>query len=245
MTEILLLGTFHFQESKFDFFTKKTQDEVKQLVKSIARFSPDAIAVEWAASQQSAIDESYAKLNLSDFDDFEKMKNNTLGSITMFGHTGPIRYTNECVQIGYRLGKELGLDKINGIDEDIEMDGTLFMNPGAGIKSAIQSMQNYKNGEKDSIIGQYRFLNTEEWSRRNHNIYMAVNAENTDGHYNGSIAILKWYERNLKIFSNIQRLANSAKRIFILYGAGHLHILKELISGTDEMKLIDVYEYIS
>lgn len=245
MTEIFLLGTFHFQESNFDFFTKETQYEVKRLVKSIARFSPDAIAVEWAASQQSAIDESYAKLNLSDFDDFEKMKNDTLGSITMFGNTGPIRYSNECVQVGYRLGKDLGLERINGIDEDIEMDGTLFMSPSARVTSAIQSMQDYDHRHEDSIIEQYRFLNTDEWSRRNHNIYMMVNAENSDGHYNGSITILKWYERNLKIFSNIQRLASHAKRIFVLYGAGHLHILRELINGTDGMKPVDVYEYIS
>lgn len=244
MTEILLLGTFHFQGSNFDFFTKETQDEVKQLVKRIARFSPDAVAVEWTASQQSAIDESYAKLNLSDFDDIEKMKNDTLGSITMFGHTGPIRYSNECVQVGYRLGKELGLDRIIGIDADIEMDGTLFMNPSERVTSAIQSMQDYDHRHEDSIIEQYRFLNADEWSRRNHNIYMMVNAENSDGYYNGSMTILKWYERNLKIFSNIQRLADHAKRIFVLYGAGHLQILRELINATEGMKTVDVYEYI-
>jgi len=245
VTEILLLGTFHFQESKFDFFTKETQDELKQLIKSISRFSPDAVAVEGAVSQQSVIDESYARLSLSDFDDLEKMKNATLGNITMFGQTVPILYSNESVQVGYRLGKELGLERIYGIDEDIEMDGTLFMNPNSRIKSAIQSMQDFNQGHKDSIMDRYRFLNTDEWSEKNHNIYMAVNAENSDGHYNGSMAILKWYERNLKIFSNIQRLAENAKRIFIIYGAGHLQILRDLINETAGMKLIDIYEYIS
>ncbi len=245
MTEILLLGTFHFQESNFDFFTKETQKEMKRLVKSISGFHPDAVALEGAASQQSAIDQSYAKLELSDFDDFEKMKSSTLGNIVMFGHTSPISYSNECVQVGYRLGKELGLERVVGIDEDIEMDGTLFLNPSPRVQSAIQSMQSYDCGHDHSVTEQYRFLNSDEWSRRNHNIYMTVNAENSDGHYNGSMTIVKWYERNLKIFSNIQRLSDHAKRIFVLYGAGHLQILRDLIHATDGMKLIDVYEYLS
>ncbi|WP_302321963.1 DUF5694 domain-containing protein, partial [Ruthenibacterium lactatiformans] len=217
MTEIFLLGTFHFNESNIDFFSKEAQDELWLLVKNISRFSPDAIAVEMPATQQLSIDESYAKLKLSDFDDVVKMKNNTLGNILSFGRTKPISYNCERVQVGYRLGKELGLDQINGIDEDILMDGTLFVEtPSERVKSAVQSLLDYERGQEDSIIGQYRITNTDEWSRRNHNIYMMVNAENSDGHYNGSIAILKWYERNLKIFSNIQRLADSAKKIFVL-----------------------------
>ncbi len=245
MTEILLLGTFHFQESRFDFCTKQVQDELKRLIKSISRFSPDAVAVEWAISQQAAIDESYAKLSLSDFDDFDKMKNTALGNITMFGITMLICYENETVQVGYRLGKELGLTRIYGIDEDMGMDETLFMNPSSDVKSAIQSMQDYNQGYDDSIIEQYRFLNTDEWSRKNHNMYMAVNAENTDGHYNGSMTVLSWYERNLKIFSNIQRLAKNAQRIFIIYGSGHLQILRTLINETEGMTLADIYDYIS
>lgn len=245
MTEVFLLGTFHFNESNIDFFAKEAQDELRLLVKNISRFSPDAIAVEMSATQQLSIDESYAKLKLSDFDDIVKMKNNTLGNILSFGHTKPILYNCECVQVGYRLGKELGLERINGIDEDILMDGTLFVGtPSERVKAAVQSLLDYERGQEYSIIGQYRISNTDEWSRRNHNIYMMVNAENSDGHYNGSIAILKWYERNLKIFSNIQRLADSVKKIFILYGAGHLQILRDLINATDEMKLVDVYEYI-
>ncbi len=244
MTEIFLLGTFHFRESKIDFFTKEAQDELKQLIKRISRFSPDAVAVELAAGQQSAIDKSYAELKLSDFDDFEKMKTDILGNITMFGQIKPIRYSDESVQVGYRLGKELGLERVYGIDEDIEMDGTLFMNPGPRVMSAIQSVMDLEQGHEDSVIAQYRITNTDEWSKRNQHIYMAVNAENSDGNYNGSMAVLTWYERNLKIFSNIQRIAERAKRIFVLYGAGHLQLLRDFINETDGMKLTDVYEYI-
>ena len=54
----------------------------------------------------------------------------------------------------------------------------------------------------------------------------------------------QWYERNLKIFSNIQRLAMQHKRIFVIYGARHLHILRELIQADEQLRLVDVMQYL-
>lgn len=244
MTEILLLGTFHFTESGIDFFTEDSQKELDRLVKKIAAFAPDAVAVEYAAHQQSAIDVGYSRLRLSDFDDYGKMKTETLGSITMFGETNPITYKNESVQIGYRLGKTLGLEKVFGIDEDIEMDGALFENPKPNLQAAIKAFADCSRGRGGHITEQLESVNSDEWSRTNHNVYMAVNAINDDNSYNGSMTVLKWYERNLKIFANIQRIAQNAERIFVLYGAGHLRILKDLINGTEGMKTVDVSEYL-
>ena len=85
MTEILLLGTFHFLESDIDFYTEEAQAALEALTGRLAAFSPDCIAVEGAFSQQAAVDESYRRLKLSVFNDYEKMKTETLGSITMFG----------------------------------------------------------------------------------------------------------------------------------------------------------------
>lgn len=46
MTEILLLGTFHFLESDMDFYTEASQLQLKSIAENIAKFNPDAIAVE-------------------------------------------------------------------------------------------------------------------------------------------------------------------------------------------------------
>ena len=112
MTEILLLGTFHFMESSFDFYTDKVQDELDDLTKKLLEFHPDAVAVEAAMHQQEAVSESYQKFNLKDLKNPEKMRSETLGNIHMFGQTCPITYNNEAIQIGYRLGKLLNLDDI-------------------------------------------------------------------------------------------------------------------------------------
>ena len=46
MTDILLIGSFHFHESNRDFSSNNIQKQLDDLAKSISRFSPDAVAVE-------------------------------------------------------------------------------------------------------------------------------------------------------------------------------------------------------
>ena len=223
MTEILLLGTFHFLESDIDFYTEEAQAALEALTGRLAAFSPDCIAVEGAFNQQAAVDESYRRLKLSDFNDYEKMKTETLGSITMFGKRVPISYKNECIQIGYRLGKQLGLEKIHAVDEDAETCAY---------------------GYENTLPEQLRLLNGEEWPRRSQNVYMAVNAETGGGRCEGAEAVARWYERNLKIFSNLQRLAQNSKRLFVLYGAGHLYLLRQFINATEGLTLADTDRYL-
>ena len=154
MTEILLLGTFHFLESDIDFYTEEAQAALEALTGRLAAFSPDCIAVEGAFSQQAAVDESYRRLKLSDFNDYEKMKTETLGSITMFGKRVPISYKNECIQIGYRLGKRLGLEKIHAVDEDAETGGALFAHPSDRVQPLLQALRTCAYGYENTLPSQ-------------------------------------------------------------------------------------------
>ncbi len=95
-----------------------------------------------------------------------------------------------------------------------------------------------------SVIEKYRFLNGEAWSRLNQDVYMQINAIGTKHPYAGAEMVAKWYERNLKIFANIQRLAADKERIFVLYGAGHLQILRDLIRADSHLRLSDVMAYL-
>ena len=244
MTEILLLGTFHFLESDIDFYTEEAQAALEALTGRLAAFSPDCIAVEGAFSQQAAVDESYRRLKLSDFNDYEKMKTETLGSITMFGKRVPISYKNECIQIGYRLGKRLGLEKIHAVDEDAETGGALFAHPSDRVQPLLQALRTCAYGYENTLPEQLRLLNGEEWPRRSQNVYMAVNAEAGGGRCEGAEAVARWYERNLKIFSNLQRLAQNSKKLFVLYGAGHLYLLRQFINATEGLTLADTDRYL-
>lgn len=244
MTEILLLGTFHFRESQFDFCSDQVQDELDRLVQKLSVFNPDSIAVEVAIHQQEVVSKSYQKFSLTDLRNYEKMRNKSLGDIHLFGETHPITYDNEAIQVGYKLGKLLKLDDIHAVDDDIALgDSAAKLMPF--LTDVLEAMQNdMSKHTEDSIIELYRYYNSVEWSKLNHNIYIRANSVKIDGTYAGAEMNTKWYERNLKIFANIQRLATISERLFIIYGAGHLQILKDLISADDNLKLVDVYKYL-
>ena len=96
----------------------------------------------------------------------------------------------------------------------------------------------------DPLLDFFRCLNSPEYSHLDHAIYLAANAINTYGTYNGSSFTAQWYERNLRIFSGIQSLAKQYQRVFVLYGAGHLQILRDLIQADDSMKLISLHDFL-
>lgn len=55
-----------------------------------------------------------------------------------------------------------------------------------------------------------------------------------------------WYNRNLRIFRNIQRInAKPTDRILVIYGAGHLNILNTLFDCCPEFKLIKASRYLN
>ena len=57
--------------------------------------------------------------------------------------------------------------------------------------------------------------------------------------YEGSQLVLQWYERNLKIFSNLQNICEKEDKVLVLIGSSHLKILKELIIASSEMDLCE------
>lgn len=103
--EIFLLGTDHLSQlfkkdlPTTDVFTPKRQQEIEQVVGMLERFKPDLILVEVLPNQQRRLDSLYAlfrrnKLLLSDLEDGR----------------------SEVYQVGFNLGKRLGLPGIYGVN---------------------------------------------------------------------------------------------------------------------------------
>lgn len=244
MTDILLLGTFHFLDSTIDFYSSEAQEELNGLAQTLLRFSPDAVAVEGAVHQQTVINAAYQKFSLCDLQNADKMRTETLGEIRMFNGLHPIQYNNEAVQLGFRIAKMQELSEVHAIDDDSEIDGTVFEHPSPAVQEAMDHFYEYREQYENTIAGTLRHLNDTEWSYRNHLVYIKANEVGNCEDYLGARTIAQWYERNLKIFSNIQRLARQHKRILIVYGAGHLQILRDLICADDRLHLADIMQYL-
>ncbi len=245
MTEILLLGTFHFMESKRDFYSEETQSELERLIEKLIRFNPDAVAVETASSAQSDLNQAYEWFEITDLHNKNVMKETFLGNIEMFGSSSPLSYQNETVQIGFRMAKMLNHSQVYAVDNDMELPDDILSQMPQSALDAIEALQQYeKTYSAETLTELYRCYNSDEWSRLNHDMYMQMNTVNRDNDYVGAVMNTKWYERNLKIFCNIQRLSFEKKRIFVLYGAGHLKILRDFINADSHLKLINVQEYL-
>lgn len=102
MAEVLVLGTYHMDNPGQDIFNMKADDvlapkrqaEIRELLSLLVRFRPTKIAIE--ADSDS--------LKIKQYQDYLAVKYE-LGR-------------DERDQIGFRLGKELNLPKIYGVDAD-------------------------------------------------------------------------------------------------------------------------------
>jgi hypothetical protein len=63
--------------------------------------------------------------------------------------------------------------------------------------------------------------------------------------YIGGDVVLRWYERNMKIFLNIARLATSPDdRILVVIGGGHLPLLTHFAEGSGRFELVSASRYL-
>jgi len=247
MTKILLLGVFHFTQQNFtDILSANSQKQLRHINICLAEFNPDAIMVEAPYHQQNKFDEGYQLFNISDLSDTAKMKNETLGDIYCYGALRRIKYANEYVQIGFRLGKTLGLQKIHAVDYDSGMEDVSDLMTDYQKRLRKKYFDNMAfRGVTDDIVSRVLFINTKNYAYNDHQIYLSTNSINAGTTYEGAMANAQWYERNLKIFANIQKICESSERALVIYGCGHVTILRDLIKACENMTLVEAGDVIT
>lgn len=234
MTEIILLGTFHFP-GKFDIFSKEIQSQVEDFTEKLALLKPNKIAVEFPYIMQDELDNLY---ELTTVDLLEK--NTVINSIHRWGHDEAFESGNEIVQIGFRLGRKIGCKRVYGIDEEIELSDELIEKI-----SKFIDLNNFQNElfnmvkSANSIEESYVIHNSEAYNILDHSIYQKIRElkmENGEGERLYS----QWAERNSRIFSNISSISEDGDRVLVLIGSAHLMLLKELIEASDYMTLVKI-----
>lgn len=182
------------------------------------------------------------------------MEATQLGEVEFGGQGYPITYDNEAVQIGYRLAKTLGHDDVYAIDADVTLETDAVYERAAleiaGWAEAVRRHEALSGTALAPVIAAgsigelLRYYNTEGIADH-HSLYYvdpALVGAGTD--YAGSDFLLKWYERNIRTFANLQCLSLGCERVLMLWGAGHLPILGELIRGCRTLTLADTLGYL-
>lgn len=253
-TKVMILGVFHFSnpgldtyKNKYtvDIFSKKRQDEINQLIQKLARFKPTKILIETnRVKYDSIVNNRYSQFLKNKFDISKIPK--------------------ESYQIGFKLAKKLGHDKIycsdvsNGqwVGDSIDWDN---YDEIAYLKSKGQyEKANRYNYEKthelnDSLktvmtLSEYFIMENDPSNRlKAHQEYLTSTIlEGAGDNYLGADYVTRWYQRNLKIFANTYDITDFSKedRILLIYGAGHVWQLRQFFTDSPDFDYIEVNDYL-
>lgn len=241
----LLLGTFHFgypnldghktDSAKFiDVKSPQRQREMEELAEVIRRFKPTRIYVE--SSDQPWIDSLYGAYLTGHY---------TLGR-------------NEIFQLGFRIAKQMNHKTLYAVDtwpfsnEYYRRYGWIdsLWNDQTSVDRLRDQYWEAKYKEfyttSDSVelslslLEHFLLMSTPEVLQRMHGHYLASGfaKESTAG---ADILSIWWYNRNLRIFNNILRTKPTANdRIVVLFGNGHIPILKHCFYSSPEFEVVEL-----
>lgn len=241
-TQVLVVGTFHFDypgldvnktedKDKIDVLTEPKKSEITELVNYIKKFKPTKIAIEafpnWKATEK-----------------LRKYKN---------GEYKEKR--DERFQLAMRIATEIKLDTLYSIDAEsfdndlVKLDSVYFQKlfKDFDFKSNDKFDKMYtdlfdyedKLPSKTNLLNYFKHMNSEEYHKLGYGAYL-VGDFKLDNQRGADILSIWWYNRNLRIFRKLQEITESSKdRILVIFGNGHASILRQLLESSPEYEFIE------
>lgn len=236
--EVLNFATFHMtftpdaNKIKFED-NEKFRLETYDVVKMLAVFKPTIICVEVLPSKNDDLNNDY--LNFLNDKNYKT------------------KYEGEIRLLAYEVGKLAGVKKIYGIDE--QETAQYDYNIQNKLKNQIDTLTliNYKKNflkdfaiiEKQTTKNKLKFFNSEETLEKLINLNADILTYiSTKNNFEGADEASKFYRRNLRIFSNINKIpVGNNDRVLIIMGATHTAFLKEFLKRSPKYQLLDVTKY--
>lgn len=222
LAEVLVLGSYHMGNPGRDIFNMKADDvlapkrqaEIRELLDALARFRPTKIAIE-AASNHPKI----------------KQYQDYLAGAYELGR-------DERDQIGFRLGKELNLPEIHGIDADGDFPFLAVQDYAKAhgrereLESLMAQVGKMVEGENEflkshTILQTLLRMNSSEAVRRDLAGYALYAHFGENYNYTGAGLLIEWYGRNMRIHTNLLNIIEPGDRVLVIYGSGHLGLLRQ------------------
>lgn len=237
---VLVLGVFHMANPGRDMFNlqvddvlaPKRQKELGELTETLKRFQPTKIALEAPAGSEKI---------RKQYEDY------LAGNYSLTRSEGD--------QIGFRLAKELGHKQVYGIDVqgDFPFDPIMQFAKKNGKEELLNGMISQVPKEieamtailsKGTIMDLVRYINQDEHVRRDHEFYMSMAQFAGNGEYPGPDLLAAWYQRNIRIYSNLHGTIDSPEdRVLVIYGSGHLFWLQRDVFDSPDLELLRLSDY--
>lgn len=211
-----------------DVLTPQRQAEIADVAAALARFKPTKVAVELAAEKQAELHQRYTGM--------------LAGSYTLGRH--------EMDQLGMRVAAANKLPTMYAVDWNKMPPGQIsdfdFMAWAKGngmterLAAVTASSDNDALMKTTSVASWYIDNNTPEKLAARHRRYFDYAMLGNDEAKPGANWVANWYGRNLKIFGNLVKLADSPKdRILVIYGSGHIPLLREFAVQSGAFSDVD------
>ena len=238
VAEVMIVGTYHFSNPgqdqhnvvAEDVLAPERQQQLDRIATSLQRFRPTLVAVEWP---RDVVNERYASF--------------------LAGMLAPSR--NEVVQLGFRLARLADLSAVYGIDVDGEFPyepvQTWAEQHGmasrlAALSEAAQaSVERITSLQREGSIGEaLREMNRPGRIVQDNAFYAELPRFGSDDEQPGAALLSAWNTRNVAICARLVQALKPGDRAVVFYGAGHSFLLRQCVSQTPGLKLIEANAYL-
>jgi hypothetical protein len=238
--EVLVLGVYHMANPGRDIFNMQADDvlapkrqaEIAQLIEVLKGFNPTKVAVE-ADFAGDRIAKRYADYLAGKYE------------LTR----------NEIDQIGLRLAKELGHKTVYPVDVDGEFPFQHVLNYAKAsgrskeldaLMGEVGAMVKAQNAylASHTVLETLLYMNADEKVAQDVGFYYREAQFGEPWDWAGADLVSDWFRRNMRIYSNVVRLADSPnERILVIFGAGHLGWLRHDFASDPNFRLRKLAEF--
>ncbi len=250
-TEVLLFGTFHFNNpgrdvaktKSFDIESEKSQKELEEITDKIKAYNPSKIFVEWEYNEQEKLDSLY----------------NLYVAGTYFDNPKLSYYykKSETFQLAFRAAKKLGHKKVYAMDytnTEFPFDSLMQVakenNQTELQEEIMQVIQGFSTGFDAQIDTQKSlkeilyYTNSPALRQKDLSLYtQIVTKVGSKDNFVGAYLASEWYRRNLYMLSVMQKqITKEDEKVMILLGSSHVAIINQIISTHSNLKGVELQE---
>ncbi|MEM9075392.1 MAG: DUF5694 domain-containing protein [Bacteroidota bacterium] len=240
--QVLNFATFHMANTndslsiEFDETNNKNRKEARRIAHMISKFQPTIICVEVPYESNNELNVLYRQ--------YLKNPENKPG------------YPGEVGLIAFEVGRLHNIERLYAIDHKMDydynisqrminyIDSTTFnnfhSNPFADYPELNPFIPSLSLKQKLRIMNNPRFLD----------LLILINADmltyvGTKDGFEGADEAAKYYKRNLRIFSNLNRIPlQLTDRVFILSGGSHTAFLNEFMKRSPKYEVVEALRYL-
>lgn len=247
--EVLLIGTFHYNNpgadvvktKTFDILKEEAQQELEFLSAKIKEFNPSKIFVEWNYEEQVELDALYKLYQNDQY--FEQ------DSLSAFYEK------NEIFQLAFRAAKKNNLERVYGIDylgTEFPFDSVMTViaqNEQTKLQSRINEIiETFTSGFDDkivagtSLIDLTYYLNSSELRQMTNEFHSEIPLSvGRESNFIGPFLTSEWYKRNIYMWSLVQKYTDeNDQRIMVLVGASHAAVMEQMINQRKKWKVMEL-----